>query len=66
MSLFGIERKIEQQLIQKFMKAGAFSNEKTVTIDKADLDLQEQYWLDYFAGRFLGSIKKTKDNRYYL
>ncbi|MFH1328352.1 MAG: hypothetical protein ABIH76_05880 [Candidatus Bathyarchaeota archaeon] len=66
MSLSGIEHKIEQQIIQKFRKAGAISNEKAVTIEKADLDLQEQYWLDYFAGSFLGSIKKTKDNRYYL
>ena len=66
MSLSGIEHKIEQQIIQKFRKAGAISNEKAVTIEKADLDLQKQYWLDYFAGSFLGSIKKTKDNRYYL
>ncbi|MFB0523852.1 MAG: hypothetical protein ACETV1_08890, partial [Candidatus Bathyarchaeia archaeon] len=23
-------------------------------------------WLNYFAGSFLGTIKKTKDNRYYI
>ena len=40
--------------------------EKAVTYDKADLNLQEQYWLNYFAGIFLGRIKKTEDRRYYV
>jgi len=28
--------------------------------------LQEQAWLNFFAGAFLGKIKKTEDHRYYV
>ena len=66
MSMSGIQFKIHQRIIHKFEKAGATSWEKAVTFDEADLDLQEQYWLGYFAGIFLGRIKKTKDHRYYI
>ena len=66
MSLSGIQFKMRQRLIRKFKQAGASSEEKAVTFIEADLDFQEQCWLDYFAGSFLGSIKKTKDHRYYL
>jgi hypothetical protein len=64
--MYGFQFKMQQRLIQKFKKAEATSEETAVTFDEADLDLQEQYWLDYFAGSFLGRIKKTKDNRYYI
>ena len=57
---------MEQQLIRKFRKAGATSIEKAVTVKEAKLDEVEQYWLDYFAGVFLGKIKKTADHRYYI
>jgi len=57
---------MRQRLIHKFEKAGATSEEKAVTFIEADLDFQEQCWLDYFAGSFLGNIKKTRDRRYYL
>ncbi len=57
---------MEQQLIRKFRKAGATSIEKAVTVKEAKLDEVEQYWLDYFSGVFLGKIKKTEDNRYYI
>ncbi|MHC3129416.1 MAG: hypothetical protein IBV52_04995 [Candidatus Bathyarchaeota archaeon] len=66
MSMSGIQFKMHQRLIHKFEKAGAISEEKAVTFDEADLDLQEQYWLGYFAGIFLGRIKKTRDHRYYI
>jgi hypothetical protein len=66
LSLSGIQFKMEQQLIRKFMQAGATSEEKAVTFEEAKLDMREYCWLDYFAGTFLGSIKKTKDHRYYL
>ncbi|MDH5690333.1 MAG: hypothetical protein OEY81_02745 [Candidatus Bathyarchaeota archaeon] len=66
MSMSGIQFKIHQRIIHKFEKAGATSWEKAVTFDEADLDLQEQYWLGYFAGIFLGRIKKTRDHRYYI
>jgi len=62
----GIQFKMRQRLIHKFEKAGATSEEKAVTFIEADLDFQEQCWLDYFAGSFLGNIKKTRDRRYYL
>lgn len=62
----GIQYKIEEQIIHKFIKAGAISVEKAVTFEEAKLDDQEQFWLDYFAGVFLGKIKKTKNHRYYV
>jgi hypothetical protein len=62
----GIQFKMHQRLIRKFARAGATSEDTAVTFEEADLDLQEQCWLDYFAGTFLGSIKKTKDHKYYI
>ena len=62
----GIQFKMRQRLIHKFERAGAISEARAVTFDEADLDLQEQYWLGYFAGIFLGRIKKTRDHRYYI
>ena len=66
MAMSGIQFKMHQRIIHKFSKVGATSEEKAVTFYEADLDLQEQYWLSYFAGTFLGRIKKTEDNRYYI
>ena len=57
---------MQNKLIRKFEKAGATSKEKAVTFEEAKLDLSEQYWLDYFAGVFLGKIKKTEKHRYYI
>lgn len=54
------------RIISKIEKAGATSIEKAVTVEEAELDLQEQEWLNYFAGAFLEIIKKTKDQRYYI
>ena len=64
--MYGVQFGIHQRLVRKFEKVGAISEEKAVTRDDANLDLQEQYWLDYFAGTFLGKIKKTRDQRYYI
>jgi len=50
----------------KIEKAGATSIEKAVIIEESGLDTQEQQWLNYFAGVFLGKIKKTEDKRYYV
>ena len=61
----GIQFKMHERLIKKFEKVGAISEETAATIEDAKLDMQEQGWLNYFAGSFLGSIKKTIDNRYY-
>lgn len=64
--MYDVQFAIHQRLVRKFRMAGATSEDKAVTFEEADLDLQEQYWLDYFAGVFLGRIKKTKDHRYYI
>ena len=66
MSMSGIQFKMQEKLIHKFEKAGANCMENAVTFEEAKLDDQEQYWLDYFAGVFLGKIKKTKNHRYYV
>lgn len=54
------------KIVSKLKKARATSKEKAVTIEEAKLDMQERKWLHYFAGAFLGRIKKTKDKRYYI
>ena len=66
MVMYGCQFGIQQRLVRKFEKAGATSEDKAVTFEEANLDLQEKYWLDYFAGTFLGKIKKTRDHRYYI
>ena len=66
MSLSGLQFKMHYRIISKIKKAGATSKEKAVTIEEAELDLQEQQWLNYFAGTFLGRVKKTQDKRYYV
>ena len=66
MAMSGIQYKMQQRIIYKIEKAGANSWEKAVTIEQANLDMQEELWLDYFAGDFLGKIKKTIDRRYYI
>ena len=66
MSMSGIQFKMQNRIVRKFERVGAVSEEKAVTFEEAKLDYQEQCWLDYFAGSFLGSIKKTKDHRYYV
>jgi len=66
LSLSGFQFRMHYRIISKIEKAGATSIEKAVTVEEAELDLQEQEWLDYFAGAFLGEIKKTKNKRYYV
>ena len=61
-----IELKMRQRINRKIEEAGANSKKTAVTIMEANLDLQEQYWLPYLVGNLLGSIRKTRDNRYYL
>ena len=62
----GIQFKMRQKIMNKLEKAGATIEYKAVTIEEAKLDLKEQQWLDYVAGGFLSTIKKTKDQRYYI
>ena len=57
---------MHQRIVSKIEKAGATSIEKAVTVEEAGLDLQEQAWLNYFAGAFLEIIKKTEGQRYYV
>jgi hypothetical protein len=66
LSLSGFQFKIHYKILHKLKKAGAISKKKAVTIGEADLNPQEQLWVDYFAGAFLGKIKKTDDKKYYI
>jgi hypothetical protein len=53
-------------IVLKLRKVGAVSKERAVTIEEAKLNSRERNWLPYFAGIFLGEIKKTDDKRYYV
>jgi len=66
LAMSGIQFKIHNKIIYKLERVGATSRGKAVTIEEARLDLQERNWLNYFAGAFMGKVKKTKDQRYYL
>jgi hypothetical protein len=66
LSLSGFQFKMHYKILHKLRKAGAISKDSAVTSGEAELDRQEQMWLDYFAGAFLGRIKKTQDHRYYI
>jgi hypothetical protein len=66
LSLSGLQFKMRYKIISKLKKAKATSKEKAVTVEEAALDSQERQWLSYFAGVFLGEIKKTQDKRYYI
>jgi len=66
LSLSGLQFKMLYRIVCKLEKARATSIEKAVTVEEAELEFQEQQWLNYFAGAFLGKIKKTKDQRYYV
>ena len=57
---------MQDRLVRKLAKVGATSIEQAVTFEEAKFSEQEQYWLNYFAGVFLGKIKKTENDRYYL
>ena len=64
--MYGTQFIMEQRLVRRLEKAGATSIEKAVTFEEAKLTVSEQYWLNYFAGVFLGKIKKTNNHLYYI
>ncbi len=66
LALSGVQFRMYARLVSRIRKAGATSIAKALTVDELGLDLQEQCWLSYFAGAFLETIKKTKDQRYYV
>lgn len=66
MNLSGIQFKMGHRIVSKLEKAGATSMQKAVTIEEARFDLQEIEWLCYVAGGFFSTVKKTKDQRYYV
>ena len=66
MSLSGIQFKMQYRIVLKFKNAGATSKDTAVTVEEADLDMEELQWLSYFTGAFLGGIKKTENKRYYI
>ena len=65
-AMYGTEFVMEHRLVRKFEKARATSKERAVSFEEAKLDIKEQYWLEYFAGVFLGKIKKTENHLYYI
>ncbi len=66
MSLSGFHFVMLQRIVTKIERSGATSKEKAVTAEEAELNVQEQQWLNYFAGGLLSKIKKTEDKRYYI
>ena len=64
--LSGFNFVMQHSIVVKLKKVGATSKAKAVTIEEAEFNSQEQHWLPYFAGVFLGEIKKTDDKRYYV
>lgn len=65
-ALSGFDSVMRYRIISKLKNVGATSRENAVTVVEAKLNSQEQNWLPYFAGAFLGEIKKTDDKRYYV
>ena len=61
----GIQYKMQQRIVHKLKKAGATSIEKAVTIEEASIDITEESWVYYFAGDYLGKIRKNGNDRYY-
>jgi hypothetical protein len=57
--------KMEQGIKAKLVASGATSEAKAVTIQEADLDMQEENWLGYVAGGLFAIVKK-KGNKYYV
>jgi len=66
LAVYGIQFVMQDRLVRKLVKVGATSFESAVTFEEAKFDEQELYWLAYFAGVFLGKIKKTETDRYYI
>lgn len=66
MSTYGLKVEMEHVIVQKFKDAGATSMETAVSDEDANLDTNEQFWLEYFSGIFLEKINKTKNHRYYI
>jgi hypothetical protein len=64
--LSGFQFIMRHRIASKIEQAGGTSKETAVTVEEAGLDMQELGWLPYFAGVFLGRIKKTEDHRYYI
>lgn len=62
----GIQFKMRYKLIHKLEKMGATSKDRALTCEEARFGVKETWWIDYFAGEFLGKIKKTKNHRYYV
>ena len=57
--------KMEQGIKAKLVASGATSEAKAVTIQEADLDMQEENWLGYVAGGLFATVKK-KGKKYYV
>jgi hypothetical protein len=57
---------MQYRIVFKLEIVGATSEERAVTIEKAEFTPEEQQWLTYVTGGFDSRIKKTRDKRYYI
>jgi hypothetical protein len=57
---------MQHRIVFKLEVAGATSEERAVTIEKADFTPEEQQWLAYVTRGFDSRVRKTRDKRYYL
>ena len=57
---------MEERIRVKLLKAGATSQQKAVSAQDADLDMQEGNWIHYIAGGLFAGVKKTAANLYYV
>ena len=62
----GITYAMQQRILAKLIAKDATSEEKAVTAQEANLNMQEQNWLHYIAGGLFARVKKTRDKRYYV
>jgi hypothetical protein len=58
--------KMEYSIRDKLRSVGATSKDKAVTIEEANLNMQELNWLSCIAGGMFAHVKKTKNKRYYV
>ena len=66
LALSGIQFVMQYKIVSKLEIAGATSEERAVTIEKADFTPEEQQWLTYVTGGFFSRVRKTRDRRYYI
>ncbi len=57
---------MEERMRAKLLAAGATSQQKAVTAQEANLDIQEENWIHYIAGGLFARVKKTATSQNYV